>query len=196
MPSAETQVLDGARVEQHLVLLHSQTPRPSLRVEAATSTNAVQLPDDINTTTRPDAKDILQIFFSPCNVYSSRAQLHTPNTLRSLYLSTKSRSQLVHLDLSAIISFFGSLSILSEGQSNGSIYMHPLSLKFHGPQSRTYWPFILQIARDKEQLVGSLDVQDRYWVMRAHLAKLLSGGASYCEMIVSFFLLNLGLIFF
>lgn len=40
------------------------------------------------------------------------------------------------------------------------------------PGNASYWPFVLKAAKDKERLSHNLNLQDRYWVMRACLARV------------------------
>jgi hypothetical protein len=121
---------------------------------------------------KTQAIDVLRDFLSPRNVSSCNPQMHTPNTLRSLYLSVKSRSQVSELDLSSILSFFGSLSVISEDHTKYSQHMHPLATRVDSKKTRTYWPLVQEIARDKERLGNGLSNQDRYWVLRSELARV------------------------
>jgi hypothetical protein len=125
-----------------------------------------------STPSRTSACSVLQAFQSMENVTSPTPALHTPNTVRSLYASVKSRQQLERLDMSSLISLFGSLSLPSECYSPSVGYVHPLAspMQRRAATSRTYWPFVLQIVKDKRRLGQYLSIKDRYWAMRAELA--------------------------
>lgn len=118
----------------------------------------------------------LKEYLSPTNITSASPILYKPHTIRSLYLSAKHRTQLHELGaegMSSLISLFGTLSISASGHPYRSIFMHPLAIPIMGQTtSRSYWPFIVQLARDKEAIFQRLDVSDHYWLMRAKLAEL------------------------
>jgi hypothetical protein len=158
----------------------SPSPSPSsnvgINVETSVSSTVAAPTDNIPYSVPPPDKtqpiDVLRDFLSPHNVSSCNPQMHTPNTLRSLYRSVKSRSQVSELDLSSILSFFGSLSVISEDHSKYSQHMHPLAARVDSIKPRTYWPLVQEIARDKERLGNGLSNQDRYWVIRSELDRV------------------------
>ncbi|KAH7919717.1 hypothetical protein BV22DRAFT_1099124 [Leucogyrophana mollusca] len=122
-----------------------------------------------------DARDlhILRAFLSPENMFSRCPQLHTANTLRSLYMSVKARNQVAQLSsamLSSLISLFGSLSL---DPSRPCVYTNSfVSHMRRNAPARGYWLFVVSIAGDKEQSGMMLSPSDRYWLMRAGIATI------------------------
>jgi|ERR1700722_580879 len=120
---------------------------------------------------RSSCLTLLRIFLSRSNLASSTPHKHTVNTLKSLYTSIKTRSQLAQLGsgrITTLINLLGSLSLSSSKH---------LCVNDHGSLSntdckplRSYWTFVLMMAKDKERLGKYLSNLDRYWVMRAELA--------------------------
>lgn len=97
----------------------------------------------------------------------------TPNTIRSLYISAKTRGQLSQLNsgiLTTLIGLFGSLSV---DPSTKPVYASSLLPRVRGsPVLRDYWPFVKEVVSFKEQRGMLLAHSDRYWMMRAELASL------------------------
>ncbi|KAM6504346.1 hypothetical protein JOM56_001289 [Amanita muscaria] len=94
-------------------------------------------------------------------------------TFKSLYLSVKDCTMIRCLrpkQMTFMISMFGSLSIRPSPQS--CIYVLKVVPCVTNPIENTYWPFVLEIARDKEKLGYPLNGTDRFWIMRAELAGL------------------------
>ncbi|KAH7915642.1 hypothetical protein BJ138DRAFT_997487 [Hygrophoropsis aurantiaca] len=123
----------------------------------------------------PDTSSLgkLKAFLSSENLTSSSPQLHTANTIRSLYMSVKARGQIGQLDpamLTFLISLFGTLS---STPLRPCVYTNSFMLHMEqSPLLRTYWPFLVTVARDKEHCGMSLSSSDQYWLMCAEIAKL------------------------
>ena len=96
--------------------------------------------------------------------------------LISLYKTASSRSLIQHLSaeqMSEVLSICGALSLPLPRLS--SIYDSHLVPFFRPLSGNTkYWSFLLKAAKDKERL-SHLTLQDRYWVMRACLARIEDG---------------------
>ena len=94
--------------------------------------------------------------------------------LISLYKTASKWSLLRHLSaeqMTEVLSICGTLSLPSPRSS--SVYDSHLVPFFQPPSANvSYWTFILQAAKDKERLSHKLTLQDRYWVMRACLARI------------------------
>ncbi|KII85227.1 hypothetical protein PLICRDRAFT_336441 [Plicaturopsis crispa FD-325 SS-3] len=120
----------------------------------------------------PTSIEVLREFLSRTNMTSANPITHTPNTLRSLYMSAFSRSQSRYLDpamLSSLISLFGALSIPPTHRPH--VYINPLTR--HVEKSipfRTYWPFVVRLGMDKTRRCLAFSTSDHYWLMRARLA--------------------------
>ncbi|KAG2147641.1 hypothetical protein DEU56DRAFT_852664 [Suillus clintonianus] len=113
----------------------------------------------------------LREILTPPAVVPETSRRPTPNTIRSFYISAKSRGQLSQLDsgmLSALIGLFGSLSV---DPSRRRLYTSSL-LPYvkDGPVTRDYWPFVKEVVSFKQQKGMTLAHSDRYWMMRAELA--------------------------
>lgn len=183
--NATTRAVDTFEKPSRLERLTSNSPMVlpdavSNQEEATTSTTTDR--DNLSSDTR--ALDALLGFLSN----STTAQRHdarypTLNTLRSLYISVKHRNQLRHLSasqLSDLAALFGSLSVSIPRQSHCT-YIHPLVAYYTtdhttDTRARTYWPFVRQIIQDKIRLGHTLANRDCFWLMRASLADLESGG--------------------
>lgn len=153
----------------------SHTPIPGPVVDAPNSkpiTDPKAMGRDSSTVSLCTLRD----FLSPRNMTSSQPQKHTPNTLRSLYTSVKSRSQLRQLrhdDITTLLSLFGSLSFVGHGDNvQDCIYMNKFVSHMAEISPRTYWPFVLQIGRDKERSGYDLNTTDHFWMMRANIAAI------------------------
>ncbi|KAG5651722.1 hypothetical protein H0H81_007692 [Sphagnurus paluster] len=114
------------------------------------------------------------------------------HTLKSLYASTKASGHLQRLTpkhLTDLISLLGALSISPDRSPRMYASRHlsfvladeePLPIRkrrVYEAETRTevHWPFVLEVVRDKEKLLGqSLNGTDRYWLMRALLVQLVS----------------------
>jgi hypothetical protein len=117
--------------------------------------------------------EILSNFLLSQNMVSPTPQKLTTNTLRSLYKSVKTRSQLPRLSsdqMTALLSLFGSLSLAHPRPP--CIYFSKFVSHIEDSSFRTFWPFVLEIARDKVKLGKPLSGIDRYWIMRAQLANV------------------------
>ncbi|KAF9468220.1 hypothetical protein BDZ94DRAFT_1247497 [Collybia nuda] len=91
-------------------------------------------------------------------------------TLKRLYILVKSQDQLHRLtskQLTRLLSLMGSLSLPAPRAP--CIYFSKLISHIDKSSFQTFWPFILEIAQDKQKLGWKLDGTDRYWIMRAHL---------------------------
>ncbi|PFH53180.1 hypothetical protein AMATHDRAFT_1599 [Amanita thiersii Skay4041] len=101
--------------------------------------------------------------------------------LKSLYASIKRSSTLLRLSpkhLTQLITLFGTRSIPFPKRSG--IYVSSNTCHIYGQGiEETHWLNVLEIAQDKEGLGHTLNEVDRYWIMRAELAKMpVSSGAS------------------
>lgn len=114
--------------------------------------------------------------------------MHTPNTLKSLYTSVRSQSQLTQLGsdgLSALISLLGSLSLPHPRVMCVYVNKFVSHLKVE-EKGRDYWLFVLSVARDKERLGMGLTNADRYWIMRAQLARIGGEISQQCEIYLKY----------
>jgi hypothetical protein len=121
----------------------------------------------------PRAGGLLRTFLSSENVNSATPVLHPPEVIVHLYKSAQSHDQHLHLDLSALVSLFGSLCVPPPPRrSKICDFMHPLAplLLQQGSDPR-YWPFVLQVFEEKRRLRQALTTGDRFWAMRAELAQ-------------------------
>ncbi|KAL0954824.1 hypothetical protein HGRIS_003769 [Hohenbuehelia grisea] len=122
---------------------------------------------------RYPALQVLMQFLRTRDFRAADAPRHSPNTLRSLFTSIKHRSQLNFLrpaDFSALASIFGTLSIPEPRPQ--CIYMTSRVSYLPTSPARTYWPFVVQVLREKRQLGHHLVQRDHFWLMRATLAQL------------------------
>lgn len=96
------------------------------------------------------------------------------DNLVSLYKIASQQSLLQRLSaeqLTEILSICGTLSLPFPRLS--SVYDSHLVPFFQPPSANTnYWSFVLKVSRDKKRLSHNLTLQDRYWVMRACLARI------------------------
>ena len=123
----------------------------------------------------------LKALLSPDNAASQAPTIHTANAIHSIYRGAKTCSYLRRFtapEFSALISLFGSLSLSTPGNPYHSVFAHPLTAKVlstrSGESSRSYWPFVAELGRDKHQLYAKLGPADHYFVMHAQLAGLLA----------------------
>ena len=73
--------------------------------------------------------------------------------------------------MTEVLSICGTLSLpLPRLSSVYDSYLAPFFQPSSGNTS--HWPFVLKVAKDKERLSHNLTHQDRYWVMRACLARI------------------------
>lgn len=135
----------------------------------------------------------LKALLSSDNAASQDPIVHTANAIHSVYRGAKTCSHLRRFtppEFSALISLFGSLSLSTLGNPYHSVFAHPLTARVlsarSGKSSRSYWPLVAEIGRDKHQLYASLGPADHYFVMHAQLAGLSAldgqehvGGAYY-----------------
>jgi hypothetical protein len=94
--------------------------------------------------------------------------------VRKLYTVVASRSQLRRLSskqLTRLLSLMGTISLPPPRAT--CIYFSNLVKHIEESSFREFWPFVLEVARDKEALGLHLDGTDRYWIMRAQLAKVV-----------------------
>lgn len=135
-------------------------------------------------TANPDAvRDplaTLSSFLSRPKAHISTHPKISIDTLKSLYISLKSQSLLKCLSskqLTGLISLVGSLSL--PPPRNHCIYFSNLVSHVDLDSThRVHWPFVLEIAQDKEKLLRqTLNGTDRYWIMRAQLSKVVVIGS-------------------
>ncbi|KDQ56962.1 hypothetical protein JAAARDRAFT_207324 [Jaapia argillacea MUCL 33604] len=123
--------------------------------------------------TAPLPSDLLHTFLYWRNLASPTPTKYTADTLISLYLHVKSRSELHCLTSSnktILISLLGSLSISSPGQPlPDCVYIQPFASQMDKHSFRPHWSVILELVGDKEGSGSDLSHSDRYWAMRAHI---------------------------
>lgn len=93
-------------------------------------------------------------------------------TLASLYDDASKRSA-VHLlgseGLTSILGICGSLA----SNPLRTIYDNPIAARFQSDLPKTQlWSFIAKVGADKADSGFQLTLEDRYWVIQAHLAKV------------------------
>ncbi|KAF5371864.1 hypothetical protein D9615_009529 [Tricholomella constricta] len=130
-----------------------------------------------------DPVAILSNFLSSRISSSQTSHKHkfSASTLKTLYASAKADFDHLHLrrlspkQLTDLISLLGTLSL--QRPWNSCIYFSKYASQVEddgNTANTTHWAFVLEVARDKETLLGqSLNGTDRYWVMRAQLAKIV-----------------------
>lgn len=128
------------------------------------------------TSAEPRHVSLLKAFLAPANLTAPAPTKHTANTIRSIYLSAKSRTTLHNLsaaDFSALISLFGSLSMSTPDNLYHSLFASPSLPNVRGIGERSYWPFVAQLGGDKRRLCLDLEPSDHYWLMCAELAEMV-----------------------
>ena len=132
----------------------------------------ISQPHPRGNTDNTDPFIILSKFLSP-HICPQPGKLPA-NTLRLLYMSLRQSCQLRRLtskQLTQLLSLMGSLSLPTPRAP--CIYISTLISCVAESPFQTHWPFVLSIARDKERLGHALNGTDRYWIMRAQLAKVV-----------------------
>lgn len=108
------------------------------------------------------------------DVLSAKAGIRiSAYALKRMYNTVKSspqRSQLSSVELSALISLFGTLSV-----EQSSAFTSSFASRVSGDSPAQYWGYVMNIAEDKRKLGRKLSTSDRYWMMRAHLATVEKG---------------------
>ncbi|KAK2460981.1 hypothetical protein APHAL10511_007451 [Amanita phalloides] len=92
---------------------------------------------------------------------------------KSLYSMAKEHATLDKVNskhMTYIISLFGALSMPPPRPT--CIYIPKLVPHSNNRNEEAHWKFILEVARDKEKLGYVLNGTDRFWIMRAELARL------------------------
>jgi hypothetical protein len=147
---------------------------PLRKAKTAPNSSIVSKAHAKDNTKNMDPLTVLSNFLSSSNLTFPQPDKLPINTLRSLYTSLKRRSQLRHLtskQLTELLSLMGSLSLPAPRPP--CIYLSKLISCVEESLFQTHWPFVLGVARDKEQLGHALSGTDRYWIMRAQLAKVV-----------------------
>lgn len=141
---------------------------PSLREQSSNGPSDSRRPGSSDTTIGRLAKLLSPTRSSACNYVES------VDNLISLYKRASKQSLLQHLSteqMTEVLSICGTLSLPLPRLS--SVYDSRLVPFFQPPSGNTnYWSFVLEAAKDKDRLSHSLTLQDRYWVMRACLARI------------------------
>jgi hypothetical protein len=93
--------------------------------------------------------------------------------LKNLYGAVQASALIPQLGshrLSQLISVFGALSLPAKSTC---AYSTDLVSAIQEDQLalQSFWPLVLQISQDKEKMAIKLSDSDRYWIMRARLAK-------------------------
>jgi hypothetical protein len=156
-----------ARVSESSALSTAKT-RALTTPHTATITSQYQAKDN------PPSNDLLSRLLSSGNLSSPLPDQLPATSLRPLYIFLKRRSQLHRLtskQLTELLSLMGSLSVPAPRAP--CIYLSKLTSCVTEPSFQVHWPFIMEIARDKEQLGYALNGTDRYWIMRAQLTKVV-----------------------
>ncbi len=76
-------------------------------------------------------------------------------------------SDLSNPQFSAMIALFGTLSVPDPPCQ----FKSPLAQHMDMKETRAWWGFILQMVRDKKQVMGILKESDLYWLMRARVVE-------------------------
>lgn len=125
-------------------------------------------PGNPDTTIERLAKLLSSSRSSACNDVTS------VDDLIFLYKRASEQSLLQYLSaeqMTQVLSICGTLSMPLPRLS--CIYDSYLVPFFKTPADNTnYWPFVLRAAKDKKRLSHDLTLQDRYWIMRACLARI------------------------
>jgi hypothetical protein len=179
-PSATPTSVVNVASQRYIICTNNMPARVSGSTPSGPAEPAVlTTPHSSTTTSQPQAKDNTKNR-DPLTVLSkllSSSNLPSPqptDTLRTLYTSIKRRSQLRRLtskQLTEFLSLIGSLSLPAPRAP--CIYLSKLISRIVEPSFQTHWPFVMEISRDKEQLGYALSGTDRYWIMRAQLAKVV-----------------------
>ncbi|TDL25668.1 hypothetical protein BD410DRAFT_784707 [Rickenella mellea] len=119
------------------------------------------------------------------NALTPDPQLHTANTVRSMYTSSKHSGQLSRLSpalFSSLISFFGTLSIDPQAVDKISssrretpfrpFIIHPLASRIEQRRTKPYWSFVLALADDKASFGYALNDTDHLWLVLASLQEV------------------------
>ena len=107
--------------------------------------------------------------------------------LKSLYTAVKRHDMLHRVtskQMTSIISFFGTLSMSSPRPI--CIYIPKHIPQTDNARVDAHWDFILDVARDKERNSIPLNGTDRFWIMRAELARLSTLPGALCIFRVGF----------
>lgn len=124
-------------------------------------------------TQKRDSCALLRDFLAGEDFSASTSQKQTPGSLKALYRAAKSSSQLSTLSsghFSALISLLGSISLPMP--KTAFVYSSKLLSRVEESLDMTYWPIVIEMGRDKEELGRRLSDSDRYWIMRARLGSL------------------------
>jgi len=116
---------------------------------------------------RPSPISVLRRFLSPKSENTEPVYIHSPNTIRSLYLSIRPQKHLLTpAHLSALVSLFGSLSVGNP---------HHLLHSIRNDDNQRYLGFLAKLVGDKLSLKHPLCSSDRYWMMRLLFSRLDKG---------------------
>lgn len=150
---------------------------PSLREPSSNGPSDSRRPGSSDTTIGRLVKLLSPTRSSACNDVAS------VDSLISLYKTASKQSLLQYLSteqMTEVLSICGTLSLPLPRLS--SVYDSRLVPFFQPPSGNTdYWSFVLKAAKDKGRLSHSLTLQDRYWVMRACLARISRAGGRICS---------------
>lgn len=99
---------------------------------------------------------------------------YTVRHIRHRYLLWKRENVLHHLEpryMSSVIRLLGSLSISTPGKPFNSLHAHPRLPDMPESNYTPQWGMIIMLCNDKQRLRYPLWTSDRYWLMRARIAK-------------------------
>ncbi|KAI0058670.1 hypothetical protein BV25DRAFT_1919176 [Artomyces pyxidatus] len=117
----------------------------------------------------------LRVFLSASNLSSPTPLRRPARSLRSLYLRASSQgavSELTSERLSALIALFGTLSGTRYELEHGAHGYHSaFAAQMNIKSWKTWWPFVVQLVRDKAYMGKSLGESDCYWLVRARLGE-------------------------
>ena len=155
------------------------TPSSPVKTEVLTVPQSSASPNTSHPRTEDNTKDmnplgVLRELLSSRNL-SARPNKLSTSTIRFLYSALKRRSRLRCLtskQLTELLCLLGSLSL--QAPRSPCIYLSKRISYVAEPSFQTHWPFVLEIARDKERLGYALSGTDRYWIMRAQLVKVVT----------------------
>ncbi|TFK40148.1 hypothetical protein BDQ12DRAFT_734164 [Crucibulum laeve] len=155
--------------------LHSSQKHSMFRSSARSSqsTKKICLPDSRAVCPETEPLTILTTFLTPSNTPGRTHLQLTRDALFGHYIKVRDETHL-HLltatQLTALLSLMGTLSLASPKST--CIYHSDLVLYINEPSAATdNWAIVLEITREKERLGYALGNQDRYWAMRAWIAK-------------------------
>ncbi|EIW57437.1 uncharacterized protein TRAVEDRAFT_48476 [Trametes versicolor FP-101664 SS1] len=112
--------------------------------------------------------------FLDLDTLHDNSRRYTVRHIRHRYLLWKRENVLQHLEpryMSSIIRLLGSLSMSTPGKPFNSLHTHPRLPDMPESNYTPQWDMIIMLCQDKHRLRYPLWTSDRYWLMRARIAK-------------------------